>query len=88
MMLTAEELVQEVWVQRAGMRKVDVAEGVEDLVALVAMVDIQAILNLPVVVVEEGMAVVVVVMEAVEVDMELTQMDHMLEAVADITARQ
>lgn len=88
MMLTAEGLVQEVWVQRAGMRKVDVAEGVEDLAALVAMVDIQAILNLPVVVVEEGMAVVVVVMEAVEVDMELTQMDHMLEAVADITARQ
>ena len=87
-MLTAEELVQEVWVQRAGMRKVDVAEGVEDLVALVAMVDIQAILNLPVVVVEEGMAVVVVVMEAVEVDMELTQMDHMLEVVEDITARQ
>ena len=88
MMLTAEELVQEVWVQRAGMRKVDVAEGVEDLAALVAMVDIQAILNLPVVVVEEGMAVVVVVMEAVEVDMELTQMDHTLEVVEDITARQ
>ena len=88
MMLTAEGLVQEVWVQRAGMRKVDVAEGVEDLAALVAMVDIQAILNLPVVVEEEGMAVVVVVMEAVEVDMELTQMDHMLEAVAGITARQ
>ena len=88
MMLTAEGLVQEVWVQRAGMRKVDVAEGVEDLAALVAMVDIQAILNLPVVVVEEGMAVVVVVMEVEEEDMELTQMDHMLEVVEDITARQ
>ena len=88
MMLTAEELVQEVWVQRAGMRKVDVAEGVEDLAALVAMVDIQAILNLPVVVEEEVMVVVVVVMEVVEEDMELTQMDHMLEVVEDITARQ
>ena len=87
-MLTAEELVQEAWVQMVGMRKVDVAEVVEDLVVLVVMVDIQVILDLPVVAEAGVMVVVAVVMVVVEEDMELTQMDHMLEVVEDIIVRQ